>query len=444
MTTGAVRLRERADRVAYRPSPTELPRLLASPAATSLDDHLQRFGPLPLPHGHHAVDLIDAVTRAGLRGRGGAGFPTGTKLGAVRHSASRGSISRRPPIVVANGTEGEPASIKDLTLLTLAPHLVLDGMVAAALAVGAPEAILCVDRESGPALATLRRALYDRDRAGRDPVALQLGESPTHYVAGEESALVHWLNGADAKPTKVPPRPFERGVAGRPTLVDNVETLAHLALIARFGPDWWRSIGTADDPGTFLATVTGASRHPRVYEVQFGTSLRVLLAHADLPPGRGVLVGGYFGTWLSPETARTVRLTRAGLAEVGASLGCGAVAALPPEVCPLVELARVTRWLAGESAGQCGPCAFGLPAIAGAVEALAAGDHPRDALRAARRWLPMVDKRGGCKLPDGVVRFVSSGLQVFSEHIDEHRFGSCPQAGAAAVLPVPAHRGGWR
>jgi NADH:ubiquinone oxidoreductase subunit F (NADH-binding) len=423
------------------PSATELPRLLPQPAATSYRAHLQHFGPLP----HHDPDaVVRAVQRAGLRGRGGAGFPTAIKLDAVRTSASRGARRRRTPVVVANGTEGEPASLKDVTLLTFGPHLVLDGMVAAALAVGADEAVLCVDRHSRPAVAGLRQALVERDRAGRDPVALQLAEAPSHYVSGDESALVHWLNGGDAVPTTVPPRPFERGVAGRPTLVDNVETLAQLALIVRFGPAWWRALGTEEEPGTFLATVIDGVHRTRVYELRHGMRLGALLDHADIEMGPGILVGGYFGTWLSPEAARSVRLSRAALSEVGASLGCGTIAALPAQVCPLVELARVTRWLAGESAGQCGPCAFGLPAIADGVERLVAGDRGRVSLRDLRRWLPMVNGRGACKLPDGVVRFVSSGLQVFAHHLDEHRFGGCGLDRARAVLPVPVHRGSWR
>jgi NADH:ubiquinone oxidoreductase subunit F (NADH-binding) len=439
-----VRVEDRRSVVGPRLPATKLPRLIASPAATSLADHVERFGPLELPHAQDGHRLVEAVSRAGLRGRGGAGFPTGTKLEAVRGSASRGLRGHRTPVVVANGTEGEPASVKDSVLLSLAPHLVLDGMVAAARAVGAEEAVLCVDRENRSAVAAMRRALDERERARQEAVELRLAESPARYVTGEESALVQWLNGGEAKPTKVPPRPFERGVGGRPTLVDNVETLAHLALITRFGPAWWRAIGTTDEPGSCLTTVTGASGRPMVFEVPHGQSLRVLLEHAHLQPGQGVLVGGYFGTWISPAAARSVRLSRAGLAEVGAALGCGAIAALPIDVCPLAELARVTRWLADESAGQCGPCLFGLPAIAGAMEDLADGRRPREALAAVHRWLPMVDKRGGCKLPDGAVRFVTSGLRVFEQHVADHRRSTCAHVGSAPLLPVPVHAGVWR
>ncbi len=173
---------------------------------------------------------------------------------------------------------------------------------------------------------------------------MHISAAPSHYVSGEESALVHWLNGAEARPTTVPPRPFERGVEGRATLVDNVETLAQLALIARFGPEWYRSVGTPDDPGSFVATITDGSHRPSVFEVAYGRSLAGLLTHAGVPADGPVLLGGYFGSWLAPKDAARVRLTRADLAALGASIGCGVVAVLPPDVCPL---ARSPGWRAG-------------------------------------------------------------------------------------------------
>ena len=215
---------------------------------------------------------------------------------------------------------------------------------------------------------------------------MRLAEAPAHYVTGEESALVHWLDGGEAKPTKVPPRPFERGVAGRPTLVDNVETLAHLALITRFGSTWWRSIGTGDDPGSCLTTVTGASRRPAVFEVPYGLPLLTLLEHAEVQPGQGVLIGGYFGTWLSPEAARSVTLSRGGLAAAGASLGCGAIVALPADVCPLDGAGSGDAVARGRVRRAVRPCAFGLPAIAGAVED---ARRRRPAAGVARRARPM-------------------------------------------------------
>jgi len=216
------------------------PRLLDLPAAADLAAHRARFGPLPADHGQ----LIARVEAAGLRGRGGARFPTAVKLAAVAR--------RRRPIVVVNATEGEPASVKDKALLHRAPHLVLDGAAAAGAAVGAREVIVAVERSAVSTLQATEAAVGERRAAGIDRLIVRVVGTPSRYVAGEETALIHWLNGGEAKPTLVPPRPFERGVNGRPTLVDNAETLAHLALIARFGPQWYRRAGTADDPGTTL------------------------------------------------------------------------------------------------------------------------------------------------------------------------------------------------
>jgi NADH:ubiquinone oxidoreductase subunit F (NADH-binding) len=207
-----------------------LPRLLASDGPT-LEAHLHRWGHRPAGW----PGLIDEVERAGLTGRGGAAIPAARKLLSVATAARR---SRRLPVVLANGTEGEPASAKDKVLLAVAPHLVLDGASIAAECVGGVDAIVCVDRRAGKVLRTLQEALDERARAGEDRVNLRVSAAPSSYVAGEESALIHWLNGGEAKPTFAA-RPFERGVGGNPTLVSNVETLAHMALIARFGAAWF-------------------------------------------------------------------------------------------------------------------------------------------------------------------------------------------------------------
>jgi NADH:ubiquinone oxidoreductase subunit F (NADH-binding) len=396
-----------------------------------LEAHDHHYGPAPVG----SRSLIEEVARSGLRGRGGAGFPTATKLAAV--------ASRRRPIVVVNATEGEPASHKDKVLLTVTPHLVMDGAVLAAAAVGADEVRICIDRSANHAGDAVGRAIDERASCRRDRVAISLHAAPDRYVAGEETALVQWLNGRDARPAFVPPRPFERGVEGRPTLVQNAETLAHVALIARNGADWFRTAGTARDPGTALLTVGGVTS-PRVYEVPIGISLQRILEHAGAPIEAvgPVLVGGYFGTWLAPTALARTAFERSSLAAVGASPGCGVVAALPRTSCGLSELARVTRWLARENAGQCGPCFNGLPAIATAVETLYRGRQPNGALRKLQRWLDMVEGRGACKHPDGVVRFVRSGLRVLADDIEHHRtHGPC--TASSPILPVPA-TGSWR
>ncbi len=414
-------------------------RLLPRVPARRLADHLARLGSPPRP----GRELIGEVERAGLRGRGGAGFPTAIKMEAVRTQGAR-LLRGRAPVVVANGTEGEPLSIKDKTLMMHAPHLVLDGMVAAARAVGADEAVVCVERNASSVIRALEYAIAER-RHQPDAVELRVAATPARYVVGEETALVNWLNGGDAKPLFTPPRPFERGVDRRPTLVDNVETLAHVALIARFGARWWRGAGTETDPGTMLVSVNAVER-PGVYEVELGTQLRDVLRNAGAHDVSGVLVGGYFGTWLTPRQAAMVTLSADDLKAMGAGLGCGALATLDNATCPVAELARVTRWLASQSAGQCGPCAHGLPAIAGAVEYMAKHpDRGGQAEAAARHWLEMVAGRGACKLPDGAVRFVSSGLTVFAEHVAEHAArGPCAAFDRPPVLPTPRPDRAWR
>jgi len=407
-------------------------RLFGAPNAVTLAAHLDRHGPAPIAD----RDLIAEVARAGLRGRGGARFPTARKLSAV--------AAGRRTVVVANGCEGEPASSKDRALLTFAPHLVLDGAVVAAQATGATKVLLCVERDQPSLVAGLQTALAERRAHAPDPIPISVNEVPKRYVAGEESALVHWLNGGEAKPTLVPPRPFEQGVDRRPTLVDNVETLAQLALIARYGAGWYRTLGTADDPGTVLLTVTGAVTRPAVYEVPGGASLDAVLTAAggSLAETQAVLIGGYFGTWVPAATAATMTLDSEALAAAGASLGCGVVFALANHACGLAESVRVARWLAGQNAGQCGPCVHGLDAIATAMGQLYEGRAARRTYAELEELATLVRGRGACRHPDGAVRFVESSLRVFHEHALQHeRHGPC--ATYRPVLPTPAS-GGWR
>jgi NADH:ubiquinone oxidoreductase subunit F (NADH-binding) len=391
-----------------------LPRLFAGIRRDGLPlgigAHHAVHGPLPPARG-----LIDELTASGLRGRGGAGFPAGRKLAAV-------ASARRRPVVVANGAEGEPVSFKDKLLLRRAPHLVLDGAALAAAAVGARDVFVAVDASAGEELGTVGAALDERrDRALRWHLAVV----PAAFVTGEETALLAALEGRAAKPAFTPPRPFERGLRGAPTLVQNVETLAHLALVARHGADWFRAIGSPDEPGSALFTVSGAVGRPGVYEAAFGTPLRALVEKAGDVRGEpgAFLVGGFFGSWVDPVAARSVALLDAELRRVGAMLGAGAIVVLPATACGLDQSARVARYLADESAGQCGPCVHGLASLAGALETLAAGRG--DSRPAAFRWLAQVRGRGACHHPDGAARFVESSLDVFAGEVDLHLRGRC-------------------
>ncbi|HZU19307.1 MAG TPA: NADH-ubiquinone oxidoreductase-F iron-sulfur binding region domain-containing protein [Candidatus Dormibacteraeota bacterium] len=421
--------------------PVALPWLLGGPPAEigpePLQDHLDRLGPCPVG----GPDLLSALRSTGLRGRGGARFPAWRKWRAVRER------SQGRAVVLVNGAEGEPASWKDRVLMAMRPHLVLDGAELAADTVGAAEVVLYVGSELTDARQALERAIQERGgrRWGRRRTRLVAG--PPRYVAGEETAAVRFVDGGPARPTFRPPRPFERGVRGRPTLVQNVETLALVALLARFGPAWYRTVGTSSSPGPLLVTVAGAVRRPGVHEVPHGVSLGQVLATAEpTGPVAGVLLGGYFGAWLPPARAGSLALDDQALAEAGLGLGCGVVFALPGEACPLMETARVLGFLAHESAGQCGPCRYGLGAVADVAHRVAAGQGGADEVALLQRWAGQLrGGRGACRHPDGAVTLLTSALETFSEHLRLHlRGGACPASRAATCLPFPPLREGWR
>jgi NADH:ubiquinone oxidoreductase subunit F (NADH-binding) len=413
----------------------------------SLHEHARRFGRLPPVHNGRVAGrhLIDMVTAAGLTGRGGAAFPTGVKMRSV--AGRRGGA-----VLVANGMESEPASEKDQALLARSPHLVLDGIELAASAVGAGVAHLCLPRSKGWLTGIMLEAVSQREQAGLDHIPVEIHELPHNYVSSEETALVHWLNGGDARPTAIPPRPFERGVRRRPTLVDNVETLAHVALIARYGTGWFTEAGLADMPGTMLATVTGAVADPGVYEIGGGTRVGDLLMAAQGSADIGaVLIGGYFGSWHPVSQVAGLPFTKAGLARAGGAPGAGVLFALPSDSCGLVEAARILRYLAAESAQQCGPCMFGLPAIAADLSQLAAGRPDGDPLDRLQRRFRQISGRGGCRHPDGAVRMAASALTAFTADVHAHsRHRPCLAAHRGQrrtdQLPVPqsATEGAWR
>ncbi len=355
--------------------------------------------------------LVAAVEVAGLRGRGGAGFPTATKLRAVREGPA-------PRMLVANGEEGEPASIKDRWLMRRRPHLVLDGALRAAEAIGAAYAFLYIS--DAWSAQSLEAAL---DEFGPTPLPVRVVRVAPGYVAGEETAAVRAIGGGPAKPTDKPPRPFEAGVEGRPTLVANVETLANLPAIARGAP-----------AETMLLTITGAVARPGLYEVPIGAGLGDALDRAAPHGGmRGLLMGGFFAGLLTPR-ARDLALTHAALRAVGSGLGCGAIIVLGEADCPVAAAGDVMAFFARENAGQCGACVKGTAAMSRAIAALGLGTIGDAELAKLEGWSVSLRGRGACGTLDGAAQLLATLLRQFPDAIARHR--SAPCAACHRLLPA--------
>ena len=417
-----------------RPSTTRLLYGLAG-AGADLTTHLAAHGPLPVPSQlspRWQEAVLYEVESSGLTGRGGAGFPAYRKMRAARRSGPGA-------VLLVNAMEGEPASGKDDYLLSFAPHLVLDGAELVAMAVGAARVVICVPAERRAQIAGLQRALGQRLSLPYERPNCEVKALPGHYVGGEESALIAAVAGKASVPQFRPDKSVGLRLGRQPALVHNAETLAHVALIWRHGAHWFRQVGAPEAPGTSLVTISGAVRHPGILEVETGLSLHDIIAAArPVPDVQAVLVGGYGGTWVSARNL-SAPFGPQGLKAVGAAMGAGVLFVLPSASCGLSETERIARYLAGESAGQCGPCLFGLPAIADDLALVARGQpQPKD-LERLRARCGLVAGRGACAHPDGAARLVKSALAVFDADVAYHmQHGPCPGSRLPATARVPS------
>jgi NADH:ubiquinone oxidoreductase subunit F (NADH-binding) len=395
-------------------------RLLAGPPADAgpepLASHLARLGPLP---DAAAVDPVDLVRAAGLTGRGGGEVPFAEKLAAALAAGGR-------PIVVVNACEGEPASRKDRTLLQLRPHLVLDGAAYAAAACGAAEVVVYIAPRHLPVRDAVAAAVRERHAAGIGGIDWRLAAGSGRYVEGESTAVVAALEGRPALPRRRPLPVAASGAAGRPTVIGNTETLAHLALLARFGAEWFRGAGSRSSPGSTLVTMGGAVARPGlvvevVQPVTFGELLSGAGRRRD--PPAALLLGGYGGRFGEGSAMWATSVDRGVLRAAGLGLGCGVVAAVPRDACGLALARHLLGYLAGESSGQCGSCAYGLPALVRDLDALLAGHAARSAPRRLLRRALDLEGRGGCGHPDGAVALLESALHVFADDAARHAAG---------------------
>lgn len=354
-------------------------------------------------------NLLVALDEAGLTGRGGAAFSTATKLRAANDHGTD---------LIVNACDGELGAAKD-------------GYVV--------EHYLPSVRHGAELVGTRRVHYAARRGSHTHTLLMQAGLDvltvPDRYVSSEESALVSLASGGLARPmTKAVPIVFgATSPAGRtlpPTVVLNAETVLRIAQVAEHGPQWFRSFGTPDEPGPRLATIDGAVFAPGIVETQSGVRVEELVRAAGGSTGlvSGVGIGGLSGGWLTADEALSATWSRIGLQAYGFSPGPGTVLLLPAYTCPLVHVSGVLAYASGESAGQCGPCMFGVPAVAADLHALVDGRLDPTGLKRLQGRLGLLPGRGACRFPDGIAGYARSALQAFPHEVEAHLAGSCSAA----------------
>ncbi len=376
----------------------------------------------------HAVQ--DLVVRSGLRGRGGAGFPTGKKWSFV----PMGAGAPRPKYLVANADEMEPGTFKDRLLLEGDPHQMIEGMVVSGYAIGADVGYIFLRQEYVLATSRLRRAIaeaYERGYLGRDvqksgwSFELFLHTSAGRYICGEETALLNALEGRRAIPRAKPPYPQVSGLWGNPTVVQNVETLYNVPHIVLHGVDWYRALGRATDGGTKIYGVSGRVNRPGAWELPMGTTVREILdRHAGgMRPSarfRGLLPGGASTAFLTEEHL-DVPMDFDGIAKTGSRMGTGTMIVLDDHTCPVGMMHNLQLFFAQESCGWCTPCRDGLPWVAKLLHGLEEGRGTEQ----DPRLLDMHTKFLGpghtyCALAPGAMDPLASAMKYFKDDFEAH------------------------
>jgi NADH-quinone oxidoreductase subunit F len=417
----------------------------------SVDEYLTGGGGRGLEHALHIGDVatIDVITAAGLRGRGGAGFPTGRKWASVRG----GGTGLR--FVVANAAEGEPATFKDRTLIRMDPYRIVEGAAIAALAVGAGTVYLATKRSYRREVEALTRAAVELSGTGLlQELSVNVVEGPDDYLFGEEKALLEVIEGRDPLPRLLPPyelglfatdsaigweagaRPVSASGDSNPTSVNNVETLASAAHIMANGVEWFRSMGTSASPGTIIATVVGDVVRPGVHEVEMGEPFSTLLEMCGGPlPGRRFKAAfSGVSNGVLPADAFDTPLTYEDFAARGSGLGAAGFAVYDDSVNMGVVAHELSRFLAIESCGQCPPCKQGSLAITADLEAICNGQAGDEVLGSIAARLRSVTDANRCFLGTEEQLVVSSILRLFPEDIAELLEG---RASSTRTVQVP-------
>jgi formate dehydrogenase len=337
--------------------------------------------------------IIGELKTAGITGYGGAGFPTGVKWEAV-------SREPEPRYVVVNADEGEPGTIKDRYVMELRPHLFIEGVLVAMRFAEAREGYIYLREEYAESRRRLAGAIEEFRTAGLlEGLSLELVIGAGAYIAGEESAMLESMEGRRAMPRLRPPFPAQVGYLGRPTLINNVETLAHVPAILRNGGEWWAALGTRGAAGTRLWSLSGAVGKPGCYEAPNGITLRELVEEyaGGFAGDVGAVVPGGAASGILPPEAFDAPLTRDGLRDFGAGVGSAAVQAFPSSYSPLRLLAETMRFFAEESCQKCTPCRIGNRAVHHLCVELERGE-PAMSRAKLDEWLLAMEKTSICGL----------------------------------------------
>ena len=385
------------------------------------------------------LQVLEQVERAALHGRGGAGFPAARKW---RFMPARGTTpGDGANYLIVNGDEMEPGAFKDRLLLEALPHQVVEGAILVAYACHASEVIMLIRDAYRSAIDGMERAIAEARQAGLlgtdilssgFSLEMRVHASAGRYIVGEETVLIAALEGGRAVPRKRPPFPAQSGLWGRPTMVNNVETVSCVPHIVTQGPDWFRSLSLTEEGGTKLFGVSGRVRRPQLIEAAMGTTARELIERCGGVSGDGVLRcfqpgGGASGFLEAAEL--DVPLDFAHVRQAGSSFGTGTLIVLDGTACPIGVVARHQRFYARESCGWCTPCRDGLPWVSRILDALEDGTAVSEDLEVLRMTAAQAGPHGRtfCDLMGGAMSSLASALERFSALFDEHLAGGCPQ-----------------
>jgi NADH-quinone oxidoreductase subunit F len=379
-------------------------------------------------------EIVKEVSRAGLRGRGGAGFPTGKKWSLTRESVEQ------PHYLILNGGEDEPGSKKDRLLMENLPHLVIEGVIIAAYAIGASKAYLYINANYEAAIKSITDALAEATAAGylspavldsRFNLDVELVPAPHNYVAGEDTAVLEVIEGKKAWPRQKPPFPVTVGLFGKPTAINNVETLANVPPIILQGAEWYRKFGTADSPGTMIFSLNDDVKRPGIYELPFGTPLRYLIEDCGggMKGGekiKAIMPAAPSSAYLPADKIDTP-LDHNSMREAGSALGCGVVRLVGEGTCIVEEVLKISEFFTAESCGQCPACRMETNALTSLLKKVQQGQGGQAILHQFEKVIAFNRGKGFCNLISMPGPPIESALKLFPQDFRAHlETGKCP------------------